>query len=71
MHIADVAGAPGYTMLPGTYLARPPGIAHGPIVSKNGNVNLIFAHGPLEIDYVTHPKADHLIRRHLEGFPWV
>ena len=71
VHIADVAGAPGYTMLPGTYLARPPGIAHGPIASKNGNVNLIFAHGRLEIDYVTHPKADHLIRRHLEGFPWM
>jgi hypothetical protein len=71
VHVAEVAGKTGYTMVPGTYLARPAGIAHGPIVSKNGNVNLVFAHGPLGIDYVRHPDADALIRSHLEGFQWM
>lgn len=71
VHIADVDGEPGYTMQPGCYLARPPGVAHGPIVSKNGNVNLIFAHGPLGIDYVRHPDAEQMIRRHLQEFPWI
>ena len=71
VHIADVDGDPGYTMLPGSYLARPPGIAHGPIASKNGNVNLIFAHGPLGIDYVRHPDADQMIQDHFEKFAWM
>jgi hypothetical protein len=71
VHVADVAGKPGYTMTPGVYLARPAGVAHGPIVSKNGNVNLVFAHGFLGIDYVVHPDADALIAAHLDQFPWV
>jgi len=57
VHIAEIAGKPGYTMTEGAFLCRPPGIAHGPIVSKNGNVNLVYAHGRLGIDYVEQRNA--------------
>lgn len=71
VNVGEVAGGPGYTMTPGFYLARPAGVAHGPIVSKNGNVNLVFAHGLLGIDYVHHPQAEAMVAAHLEQFPWV
>ncbi len=70
VHIADIAGTPGYTMTEGTFLCRPPGIAHGPVVSKNGNVNLVYAHGRLGIDYVEHPNASALIDSHLYDSAW-
>lgn len=68
--VADVAGGTGYTMTEGVFLCRPAGIAHGPIVSKNGNVNFVYAHGRLGIDYVEHPRAAELIAAHLRGSPW-
>lgn len=68
--VADVAGSTGYTMTEGVFLCRPAGIAHGPIVSKNGNVNLVYAHGRLGIDYVEHPRATALIDAHLRDSPW-
>jgi hypothetical protein len=70
VHIADIAGHAGYTMTEGAFLCRPPGIAHGPVVSKNGNVNLVYAHGRLGIDYVEHPNAKALIDSHLYDSPW-
>jgi len=70
VRIADIAGQPGYTMSEGAFLCRPPGIAHGPVVSKNGNVNLVYAHGRLGIDYVEHPNAQALIDAHLYDSAW-
>lgn len=70
VHIGMVGDGPGYTMTEGVYLCRPPGIAHGPILSKNGNVNFCYTHGLLGIDYKPHPEGDALIRRHLHTYPW-
>lgn len=70
VHIAEIAGKLGYTMTEGVFLCRPPGIAHGPVVCKNGNVNLVYAHGRLGIDYVEHPDASTLIDRHLYDSAW-
>jgi hypothetical protein len=70
VHIGLVGDKPGYTMTEGSYLCRPPGIAHGPVLSKNGNVNFCYTHGRLGIDYRSHPEGDALIRRHLLDYPW-
>ncbi|MFZ9690274.1 MAG: DUF4437 domain-containing protein, partial [Phycisphaerales bacterium] len=70
VHIGLVDGEPGYTMTEGVYLCRPPGIAHGPILSKNGNVNFCYTHGRLGIDYRESPQSETLIRNHLQNFPW-
>jgi quercetin dioxygenase-like cupin family protein len=70
VHIGLVGDKPGYTMTEGVYLCRPPGIAHGPVLSKNGNVNFCYTHGRLGIDYRPHPEGDSLIRRHLLNYPW-
>lgn len=70
VHIGLVADAPGYTMTEGIYLCRPPGIAHGPILSKNGNVNFCYTHGRLGIDYRDEPQSEMLIRKHHRTFPW-
>ena len=42
VNIGEVDGGDGYTMTEGCYLCRPPGIPHGPISSKNGNVNFCY-----------------------------
>lgn len=70
VHIGLVADEPGYTMTEGVYLCRPPGVAHGPILSKNGNVNFCYTHGRLGIDYLKSPQSETLIRDHLRNFPW-
>jgi len=70
VHIGMVGDGPGYTMTEGVYLCRPRGIAHGPILSKNGNVNFCYTHGRLGIDYREDPRSDALIRDHLRGYPW-
>lgn len=70
VHIGLVADSPGYTMTEGVYLCRPPGIAHGPILSKNGNVNFCYTHGRLGIDYRESAQSENLIREHLRNFPW-
>ena len=68
--IGEVGDGPGYTMVTGSYLCRPPGIVHGPLASKNGNVNLCFTHGLLGIEYSPNPRAMNIIRRHLRDHPW-
>ncbi|WP_446831602.1 DUF4437 domain-containing protein [Candidatus Foliamicus sp.] len=68
--IGEVGDGPGYTMTAGSYLCRPPGIIHGPLASKNGNVNLCFTHGLLGIEYSANPRAMDIIRRHLATHPW-
>ncbi len=70
VHISEVGDATGYTMTEGSFLCRPAGIAHGPIVSKNGNVNFVYAHGRLDIDYRDNPRSDALITTHLRNYPW-
>jgi len=71
VHIGEVGGETGYTMVAGSYLCRPPGIRHGPLASKNGNVNLCFTHGLLGINYTHNPRAMRIIHRHLREYPWV
>lgn len=70
VHIAALAGGAGYTMTEGVYLCRPPAIAHGPIVSKNGNVNFCYTHGHFGIEYVAHPRSEELIAAYLTDAPW-
>ncbi len=70
VHIGEVAGRPGYTMTVGSYLCRPPGVPHGPLVSKNGNVNLTYAHGRLGIEYRDNPRSMELIDKHLTAYRW-
>lgn len=70
VHIGVVGDGPGYTMTKGIYLGRPPGIVHGPIVSKNGNINFCKTHGRLGIKYERHPDAKAIIDRHLTEYPW-
>ena len=68
--IGEVGGEPGYTMVVGSYMCRPPGVRHGPLASKNGNVNLCFTHGLLGIDYSESPRAMPLIQNHFRNHPW-
>lgn len=70
VHIGRVGDGPGYTMTEGAFLCRPAGIAHGPILSKNGNVNFCYAHGRLGIDYQDASDSTALIRQHLTTYPW-
>ena len=70
VNIATVDGAEGYTMTEGSYLCRPPGIPHGPISSKNGNVNFCYTPGKLGIDYQDIEDNDYLIHDHLRNYPW-
>lgn len=70
VHIGRVGDESGYTMTEGAYLCRPAGIAHGPILSKNGNVNFCYTHGRLGIDYQPAADSDSLVRHHLTTFPW-
>lgn len=70
VHIGEVGNVPGYTMTEGLFLCRPAGIPHGPIVSKNGNVNFVYAHGRLDIDYQDNPRSHALITSHLRNYPW-
>ncbi|NKB45054.1 MAG: DUF4437 domain-containing protein [Alphaproteobacteria bacterium] len=70
VNIATVNGEPGYTCSVGGYYSRPPGIPHGPLSSKNGNVGLVHTEGLLGIDYQTDERAEGLILDHLRSFPW-
>ena len=68
--IGEVGEEAGYTMVTGSYMCRPAGVIHGPLASKNGNVNLCFTHGLLGIDYSENPRSMDLIRNHLRNHPW-
>jgi hypothetical protein len=70
VNIALVDGAAGYTMTQGSYLCRPPGIPHGPISSKNGNVNFCYTPGKLGIDYEELDNDEGLIFDYLRSYPW-
>ena len=70
VHIGTVDGAPGYTCVVGSYYSRPPGVPHGPLASKNGNVGLVHTDGLLGIDYQTDPEAEAMIFDHLRSYPW-
>lgn len=70
VHIGLVDGEPGCTMTPGSYMSRPPNIPHGPIVTKNGNVNLVHVLSKMVINYQVHPNAESMIRAHLQAYPW-
>lgn len=70
VNIATVDGKPGYTCSVGGYYSRPPGIPHGPLSSKNGNVGLVHTEGLLGIDYQTDDNAEGLILSHLRTYPW-
>lgn len=70
VHIGEVGGEKGYTMVLGSYMCRPAGVIHGPLASKNGNVNLCFTHGLLGIDYSCNPRAMDIIQKHLREHSW-
>ena len=70
VNLALVGGKPGYTLTPGSYYSRPPGVPHGPLSTKNGNVGLVHTDGILGIDYQTHPDARQMITRHLRSYSW-
>jgi hypothetical protein len=70
VHIGVVDRQSGYTMTRGTYLGRPSGVVHGPIVTKNGNINFCKTHGRLGIKYAHHPDAAAIIENHLVNYPW-
>lgn len=70
VNIATVNGEGGYTVEVGGYYSRPPGIPHGPLSSKNGNVGLVHTEGLLGIDYQTDDRAEDLILDHLRRYPW-
>ncbi len=70
VHIGLVNGEPGYTCVVGSYYSRPPGVPHGPLASKNGNVGLVHTDGLLGIEYQTDPRAQTIIFDHLRGYPW-
>lgn len=70
VHIGQVDGRPGYTMTEGAYFCRPPGIPHGPVLSKNGNVNFCHTPAKLGIDYRPFPDSEGLILAHLRSYPW-
>jgi len=70
VHLGEVDGGPGYTMTEGSYLCRPPGIPHGPVLSKNGNVNFCYTPAKLGIDYRPCDRSKELIAEHLHNFPW-
>ncbi len=70
VHLGEIGDKPGYTMTVGSYLCRPPGVPHGPLVSKNGNVNLTYCHGRLGIEYRDNPRSAALIDRHLTHYRW-
>ncbi len=70
VRIGEVGEETGYTMVVGSYMCRPAGIIHGPLASKNGNVNLCYTHGLLGIDYTQNPRAMDIIHKHLREHPW-
>ena len=70
VRIGEVGDGEGYTMVTGSFLRRPPHIIHGPLVSKNGNVNLCYTHARLGIDYHHNPRAMDIIFKHLKDHPW-
>ncbi len=70
VHIGTVDGGPGYTCVVGSYYSRPPGVPHGPLASKNGNVGLVHTEGLLGIDYQSDPRAQEMIFQHLRTYPW-
>jgi hypothetical protein len=70
VNIALVDGAAGYTMTQGSYLCRPPVIPHGPISSKNGNVNFCYTPGKLGINYEELDNDEGLIFDYLRSYPW-
>ena len=70
VNLGMVDGKPGYTLTMGSYYSRPPGISHGPLSTKNGNVGLVHTDSILGIDYQTHPSAWQMIIEHLRSYPW-
>lgn len=70
VNIGEVDGGDGYTMTEGCYLCRPPGIPHGPISSKNGNVNFCYTPSILGIDYEPIENDEQYIFSHLRSYPW-
>jgi hypothetical protein len=68
--IGLVSGEPGYTCVVGSYYSRPPGVPHGPLATKNGNVGIVHTEGLLGIDYQTDARAGEIIRDHLRHYPW-
>ena len=69
LFLGEVAG--GYVLKKGGYFCRPPGVRHGPLVSKNGVVIICHPTGILDIEYDTNPNADRLIKDYFETVAWV
>jgi len=66
--LGEVAG--GYTLKKGSYFCRPPGVRHGPLVTKNGVVIICHPTGMLEINYHTNPDAKKIMSNYFEHKPW-
>ena len=70
VRIGLVDGRPGYTMTEGHYFCRPPGIPHGPLATKNGNVNFCYAPAKLGINYRPCADSEAQVLAHLRGYRW-
>jgi len=66
--LGEVAG--GYALKKGSYFCRPPGVRHGPLVTKNGVVIICHPTGMLEINYHTNPEAKRLMSNYFEHKAW-
>ena len=66
--LGEVAG--GYTLGKGSYFCRPPGVRHGPLVTKNGVVIICHPTGRLEINYETRENAQQVIDDYLAETSW-
>ncbi|HEY6331371.1 MAG TPA: DUF4437 domain-containing protein [Blastocatellia bacterium] len=70
VHIGTIDAQTGYTMTVGSYYDRPKGVPHGPLATKNGNVNLVHTDGRLGIDYKDDPNAERIISEYFARYPW-
>jgi len=58
------------TLRAGDCLANPPGLWHGPMVTKGGALFLVNCDAPMGVEYRDHPPGPAALERYLETAPW-
>ena len=58
------------TLRAGDCLANPPGLWHGPMVTKGGALFLVNCDAPMGVEYRDHPAGPAGLERYLETAPW-
>jgi hypothetical protein len=58
------------TLRAGDCLANPPGLWHGPMVTKGGALFLVNCDAPMRVEYRDHPPGPAELERYLETAPW-